>query len=324
MTALPVEPTWSHTKHGFTHRFLREISVAVAYLILLLILFIVRPDFFHVQFFLTWVTAAPVLVAAVGMSMVIIAREIDISIGSMFSVCGVCAALMAKMGWPMPVVAMVTLLLGAAFGAANGLLVAFLGLPSIVVTLATMVIMRQSLIWMRQGQSVHDTPADFQWLGHTQHFGQWMLLISAAVILLAFHWGLKHLYAGRAIYAVGSDREAARLVGIRPKLTIFSVFMLMGALSGLAALLNSIRQPVVSPDAGFGLELQVIAAVVVGGIAITGGRGNLIGTLLGVILLIQIDPELKWLGRDPAWQKAIQGAIILIAVSTDALQRGNK
>ena len=100
--------------------------------------------------------------------------------------------------------------------------------------------------------------------------------------------------------------------------------MLMGALSGLAALLNSIRQPVVSPDAGFGLELQVIAAVVVGGIAITGGRGNLIGTLLGVILLIQIDPELKWLGRDPAWQKAIQGAIILIAVSTDALQRGNK
>jgi len=81
---------------------------------------------------------------------------------------------------------------------------------------------------------------------------------------------------------------------------------------------------VVSPDAGFGLELQVIAAVVVGGIAITGGRGNLIGTLLGVILLIQIDPELKWLGRDPAWQKAIQGAIILIAVSTDALQRGNK
>jgi rhamnose transport system permease protein len=231
---------------------------------------------------------------------------------------------MAKMGWPMPMVAMATLLLGAAFGAVNGLLVAYLGLPSIVVTLATMVIMRQSLIWIRQGQSVHDVPANFQWLGHSQRVGQWMLLITAAEILLAFRWGLKNLYAGRAVYAVGSDREAARLAGIRPKLTVFSVFMLMGALSGLAALLNSIRQPVVSPDAGFGLELQVIAAVVVGGIAITGGRGNLIGTLLGVILLIQIDPELKWLGRDPAWQKAIQGAIILIAVSTDALQRRNE
>jgi rhamnose transport system permease protein len=324
MTAVPHDRRFAHSRQRPLHRHLREISVAAAYLILLGILAIVRPDFFKVQFFLTWVSAAPVLVAAVGMSLVIIAREIDISIGSMFSICAVCAALFAKLGLPMPLVAIATVLLGAAFGAGNGLLVAFLGLPSIVVTLATMVIMRQALIWIRQGQSVHNLPANFQWLGQSQHAGQWLLLISAAVVLITFQWGLKNLYAGRAVYAVGSDREAARLAGIRPRLTIFSVFTLMGAFAGLAALLNTIRQPVVSPDSGFGLELQVIAAVVVGGIAITGGRGNLIGTFLGVILLIQIEPELTWLGRDPAWQKAIQGAIILIAVSTDALQRGNK
>jgi rhamnose transport system permease protein len=137
----------------------------------------------------------------------------------------------------------------------------------------------------------------------------------------AFAWGLRWLAAGRAVYAVGSDHEAARLAGIRPHRVVFGVFVLMGALAGLAAMLQSVRSPQVDPNAGKDLELQVIAAVVVGGVAISGGRGTLIGVLLGVALLGTIGSALVFLDVHSTWQRALEGLIILIAVSSDALRR---
>ncbi len=128
----------------------------------------------------------------------------------------------------------------------------------------------------------------------------------------AFAWGLRNLSVGRVIYATGSDPEAARLVGIRPRRVVFAVFVIMGALSGLAALLNALRFADVDPNAGLGLELQVIAAVVVGGVAVTGGHGNLVGTLLGVALLGSIAPApvfwepiliLRFWGASPSGRK---------------------
>lgn len=149
--------------------------------------------------------------------------------------------------------------------------------------------------------------------------GQWLTVAVALAVWFAFAWGLRYLAAGRAIYAVGSDLEAARLAGIRPRRVVFAVFVLMGMLSGLAALLHSIGFADVDPNAGTGLELQVIAAVVVGGTAISGGRGTLAGTLLGVALLATIGPALVFLGAQAHWEKALQGAIILLAVAGDAL-----
>ena len=170
-------------------------------------------------------------------------------------------------------------------GAINGLLVVGLNLPSIVVTLATMVIWRESLNWKQQGQFIRELPANFQWLGLGQDLGQWVIVAVALLVFALFAWALKYLAAGRAVYATGSDAEAARLAGIRPRRVVFGVFLLMGVLVGLSAMLGTMRFPSVQPNAGEGLELQVIAAVVVGGVAITGGRGTLVGALLGVVLL---------------------------------------
>jgi rhamnose transport system permease protein len=128
---------------------------------------------------------------------------------------------------------------------------------------------------------------------------------------------LRNLGAGRSVYAVGSDAEAARLAGIDPRRVAFWVFVLMGALVGLAALLNAVRFAAVPSNAGMGLELKAIAAVVVGGAAITGGRGTMIGTLIGAALLGTIGTALTFLGIDPFWEKAIQGAIILAALASD-------
>src|SRR5262249_48171242 len=155
-------------------------------------------------------------------------------------------------------------------GAINGALVARLGLPSIVVTLATLVIGRESLRYMREGEFVRNLPPGFQWFGAGQAAGQWLVVAIALVVFAFFAWGLRHVAGGRAVYATGSDPEAARLAGIRPRRVIFAVFVVMGALAGLAALLNAVRFGDVDPNAGQGLELQVIAAVVVGGVAVTG------------------------------------------------------
>jgi len=300
-------------------RYQRETSVAVAFAILLAVLAVAAPRFYRPEELRTiLVGSAPVLVAAVGMTLVILSRNIDISIGSQMSICGVAAGLMAKFGVPMPLVVPATMLVGASMGAINGLFIAVFGLPSIVVTLATMVIFREALHWWREGAFVNKLPDDFQWFGHGQEIGQREVFLIAILVFLLAVWVLRYFSAGRAIYATGSDPDAAWLVGIRPRRVVFSVFTLMGALTGLAAILSAVRFPSVDPLNGMGLELQVIAAVVVGGVAISGGRGTLIGVLLGVALLATIEPALTFLGASAYWTKALQGGIILIAVASDA------
>jgi rhamnose transport system permease protein len=313
-------------------RYRRELSVAVAYAALLLILAVAARRFFLADSLRALVvSSAPMLVAAVGMTLVILCRQIDISIGSIFSICGVVAGLLAQAGLPIALVTLGTLVAGSGMGAANGFLVARLGLPSIVVTLATLVIGRESLRYIREGAFVRNLPPGFQWFGAGQGAGQWLVVGIALLVFAAFAWGLRFVAAGRSVYATGSDPEAARLAGIRPRSVVFAVFVVMGGLTGLAALLNSVRFPYVDPNAGIGLELQVIAAVVVGGVAVSGGRGTLAGTLIGVLLLGSIAPALVFLGPNlpagwewfakPQWEKAIQGLIILLAVSSDAFNK---
>jgi rhamnose transport system permease protein len=299
---------------------LREISVAGAFLLLLLLLLIASPKFFSgANLRAVVVSDAPVIVAAVGMTLVILSRQIDISIGSQFSICGMVAGLLAKQGVPTPVVALATLGAGALFGAINGALVAGLRIPSIVATLATMVTWREAMRWISEGQAVQNLPETFLWLGMSRSAGQAFIVLSALALLLAFAWGLRTLPAGRAVYAVGSDAEAARLAGIRPPLVVFGVFVLMGVLTAVSALLTAIQFRNVLPGEGAGLELQVIAACVVGGVAISGGRGTLAGALAGVLFLGTIGPALPFLGTQAYWEKALQGAIILIAVASDAI-----
>jgi rhamnose transport system permease protein len=303
-----------------THR--RELSVAAAYLALLVALVVVAPAFFELANLRDLLMrAAPLLVAAVGMTVVILARQIDISIGSQFAICGVVAGLLAKAGIAMPLAAAGAVLTGALLGALNGVLVATLGLPAIVVTLATMVGWREGLRWATEGVWVQGLPDGFQWLGLGQDTGRLVIPAIAAVVFILAAWTLRHVAAGRAIYATGSDPEVARLAGIRPRRVLFGVFVLMGALTGLASVLSVIQFVDVQTNAGIGLELSVIAAVVVGGTAIAGGRGTLVGTLLGVLLLSTAGPALTFLGADAHWDRALQGLIILAAVAADAIGR---
>lgn len=301
-------------------RYFRELSVVGALLAVLIGLALVAPAFFSPQPLLSLVTReAPTLVVACGMAGVIITRQIDISVGSMFSVCSVCAGLLAARGWPLALVLPASVGLGALFGAFNGFLVAVLRLPSIVVTLATMVTLRQGLNLIRQGEFVN-LPDRVQWFGLSQTAGQLVLVGTALGLLVALAWAMRNLRIGRTLYAVGTDAEAARLAGISPQGVTLLVFVFIGALTGLGAMMNLAQSPQVQPLTGNGLELKVIAAVVVGGVAISGGRGNLWGAFAGLLLLACVAPALTHLHVEAYWEKAVQGAIILLAVVADGLR----
>jgi rhamnose transport system permease protein len=304
----------------------REHAALITLSILLLFLAFAAPSFFSPANLRDLALSnLSVLLVATGMTLVIVVGQIDISVGSLFAICGVGSAILAKNGAPVWLLPVLGIAMGSLLGSINGALVAYVNAPSIVVTLATMVVWRESLNWTTGGAWVEGLPQNFQWFGWGQATGEGLLFASTAIIFAALWWASKNLNAFRSIFATGSDSEAARLAGIGTKSVVFAVFVLIGSLTGLASALNAVRFSDVPANAGVGLELQAIAAVVVGGTPITGGRGRLMGTLIGVALLGSIAPALTFLQLSPYWGKAIQGAIILVTVLFDALStRGER
>jgi rhamnose transport system permease protein len=264
-------------------------------------------------------TNIPVLLVASGMTLVIVVAEIDISVGSVFAVTSVACGVLAKRGLAIPLLPIAAVAIGSLLGAINGGLVSYVRAPSIVVTLATMVSLREALRWATGGAWVQDLPAGFQWFGWGQSAGEALIMSAALILFAGLWWSSENLSAVREVYATGSDAEAARLAGMATERVVFWVFVLLGALTGIAALLNSVRFADIPANSGINLELQAIAAVVVGGTPITGGQGSLLGTLIGVLLLGSISPALTYLGISPYWVRAIQGAIVLVTVFFDAV-----
>jgi rhamnose transport system permease protein len=298
----------------------REAGVALAIGVLGVVLAIIAPGFFTAENLNDLFLAnLPVLIVALGLTFLIVTGEIDISIGSAFAVCGVAAGLLAKMNLPLGLVALAACAAGASLGAVSGAFVGFLQVPSIVVTLAMMIVLREALRWVTQGAWVQDLPPNFQWLSFTQRSYPVVAAGIAGALLVVFAWASRQTSAVRALYATGSNAGAARLAGINTGAVKFGAFVCVGALTGLAALINSARFNQIPANAGIGLEMKVIAAVVIGGTSITGGRGTIPGTVLGVILLGSIGPALTFLGVSAYWERAAQGGIILLAVAIDAL-----
>jgi rhamnose transport system permease protein len=298
----------------------REWTVASTITALFIVLAAVAPGYFSMENLRDLLLAnLPVLLVAVGMTLVIITGEIDIAVGSSFAVCAVVSGIVSKSGVPVWVAAAAACLLGTALGSLNGALVAYVGIPSIVVTLATMTALREGLRWATQGAWVQDLPPSFQWLGLTA--GQFPFVATAACMALTggIAWALRHLAAGRAVYAAGSNAGAARLAGLDTVAITSFVFAILGTLTGLAAVLNAARFNQIPANGGLGLEMKVIASVVVGGTSVTGGTGSILGTVLGVILLATIGPALTFLGVSPYWERALQGAIVLVAVAADGI-----
>lgn len=297
----------------------RETAVAISLVALGAVMVLVAPAFFAAgnlrDLFLS---NLPVLIVAIGALLVILTGEIDISSGSMFAICSVVAGVVAKETGSVALAFLAATCAGITCGGIAGLLVAYLRIPSIVVTLAMMVALRDGLRWATGGAWVTDLPQTFQWFGLKQD--TYPVVASAltvglcAVTVLA----LRGTVGGRWLYAVGSHAGAARLAGIPVERVKVAAFAIAGALTAIAAVMNSVRFSQVPSNTGLGLEMKVVAAVVVGGAAVTGGVGTVLGTVLGVILLGAIGPGLTFIGVTAYWERALQGGIILAAVGLGA------
>lgn len=300
------------------NRYGRELALLTAIIILCLLPVFSGPGFY------TWATWSgllldniPVLIAAVGVCIVIICAEIDISIAAQLAVCGVVAGLSVQAGVPLPLAVVISIACGALLGAVNALLIVVGGISSIIATLATWVIFEHMLLLLTEGRWIQGLGADWQWFGCSQTTALFILLFICLLVYLVCALLMRNSSWGRAFYAVGCDHESARRVGIPVPWVIASAFIITGALMGLAAICHYVRYPSIETGGGSGLELKVIAAVVIGGTLITGGRGNLLGTALGVILLGLIGTVLNFMDVHATWERAVQGLIILLAVCMD-------
>lgn len=266
---------------------------------------------------------SPLILLALGQMAVILTKCIDLSVAANLALCGMVAALMDGMGVPLAVILPTVIALGAALGAVNGLLVWKLGIPSIVVTLGTMTIYRGSIFLLTDGAwiNAHQLSEPFKALPRMVLLGvplmAWIAIAAVALVGLA----VARLPIGRALYAVGGNPHAAGYAGISVGRTQCAAFVLAGALAGLTGYLWVARYAVAYVDIARGFELDVVAACVIGGIAIAGGAGTVAGAVMGALFLGIIKNALPVVGISPFWQMAISGSAILIAIAMNTLAR---
>jgi ribose/xylose/arabinose/galactoside ABC-type transport system permease subunit len=264
---------------------------------------------------------AYISVAAIGMSMVIVSGNIDISVGSLIGVLATISGSLAVAGAPMAVVWLAALFFGVVVMMAQGAVIAYLRIPAIVVTLGMLSILKGGLISVTGGRWITDLPQSFH-LADIELFGvlPMPVLIMVAATALAALW-MRYSANGRAIYATGGNAEAARLCGVSPRRTVVMVFALHGFFAGVAALLFATQLKVIQSTVPPNLELTVITASVVGGVSILGGVGTVVGSTLAAVLIAEIASALVFINVSPYWIHAVQGVLILATVVADILRR---
>jgi ribose transport system permease protein len=265
--------------------------------------------------------SAVVGIAAVGATFVIITGGIDLSVGSNVALSGMLAATLVIAGVPAVLGIVICIAVAVAIGTFNGVSIAYLGLVPFIVTLATLGMGRGLTLQLSEGQSVYGLPSGLVWIGSGTIGVIPVPLVLMLVVFVLGHLVLTRTTLGHKVFAVGGNRQAARLSGIRDKRMLFSVYVIAGLCAGLAALILVGRINAATPTAGVGLELQVIAAVVIGGTSLFGGKGSMVGTLIGVLLIAVINNGLTLLDVSPFWVEFIQGALIFVAVLLDAFNQ---
>jgi len=299
----------------------QESAIVIALVVLLLTVGISNPRFVSTNNILDVLQGnAYIAVAAIGMSMVIISGNIDISVGSLLGLLAIVSGRLVTSGAPVWVAWMAPLIVGPAIGAVIGFVIAYLRVPAIVVTLGMFSILKGILIIWTNGERVTDMPTEF-FLAQMRPLGIsmpiWFMIV---LTILAAIW-MRYSPVGRSFYAVGGNADAARLSGISQRRVIMQVFMFNGFFVGIASVLYATQLTIIQATPPPSLELFVITSAVVGGVSILGGKGTVIGAMLAAILLNTIRSGMIFINVSPFWIQAVQGILILITVLIDLLRR---
>jgi rhamnose transport system permease protein len=300
----------------------REVSLIGVLAILVIAVSIKEPRFLNAQNLRDiLLNVSIVALLAVGQTIVVVTRNIDLSVGSVLGITAFfTGVLFADHGWPIPLVFVAGMLFGACFGLANGVMVAWARVPSLVITLGTLYVIRGIDFAWAHGRQINaaDMPKGFLNLSTHTVLGFPVLPLFTIVAMIMVGVVLGRARMGRELYAIGSNPDAATLAGIRTTRRVLGAFVASGAIAGLAGVLYAARYGTLDANAGNGIELQAVSAVVVGGVAIFGGSGTVYGAALGALLLATIRSALVILQINPFWEQAINGALLLLAIGLDA------
>jgi ribose transport system permease protein len=299
-------------------------TALVALLIIAGVLALVAPEFLTASNLLNVGRQASVLViVACGMTMVILAGNIDLSVGSAVALCTVVGASLstsAGLNAPETVVAMIAL--GAAIGAIKGGLVAWMRINSFIVTLGMMTVLRGAALTFTGGYPIAGVPDGARYLGFGVAWGVPLPLIVAVAVFVAVALILSKTVFGRHIYAIGGNETSSHIAGVPVAFTKFLVFVVSGALCGIAAVVLLGRLGAGLPTSAQGMELDAIAAVILGGASLFGGRGSVFGTLFGALILAFLQNGLNLMGVNSFIIQILSGAIIILAVLLDRFRAG--
>lgn len=300
----------------------RELGIAIALLLLLGATYAVNPRFLAAQSIRDLLLGGSILVVlAVGQTVVVVTRNVDLSVGSVLGLVafGTGKLLVAFPDLPIVVAVVVGMAFGAALGLVNGALVTAIRVPSLVVTLGTLYIFRGIDFSWASGQQINaaDMPDGFLAIGTARVLGIPYLALLALLVVAVAAWVLRSYRSGRELYAIGSAPDAARLSGIPVGRRVLLAFVASGAMAGLAGVMHAARFGTLDATVGTGIELEAVAGAVVGGVAIFGGSGTVVGAAIGALLLTTIGSALPVLRIDQFWQQAVVGALIVAAIGLD-------
>ena len=298
----------------------RPEMAALAIFLVLVVLF----SFLNARFFTTgnmtvYLQPIPELaIVAIGMTILIIAGEFDLSVGSVFGLSPMVTVLLMQAGWPVAAAILVGLMVAAAIGVANGLMTLRLKIPSFIATLGMLFMARSMAVVLAGGfPPIFPRELDVSWLVGRLDLGivtPRASLLYMIAIALALGFVLRRMDFGHWIYATGGQPQAARDMGIKTDRVKMACFVLCATLAGFAGIIQSFRVKVIVPNLGTGLEMQAIAAAVIGGVALTGGVGSILGAIVGTLLIAVIENILVLSGVNANWFMFAVGATIVIAV----------
>ncbi|HYY81889.1 MAG TPA: ABC transporter permease [Actinomycetes bacterium] len=303
---------------------LRELGILLVLALVVAVTAAYNPRFLDAQSIRDLLlNASIVALLTVGQTLVVITRNVDLSVGSVLGLAAFMTGdlLSGRPGLPVAAALLAGVLLGAVCGAANGAVTAAARVPSLVVTLGTLYVFRGVDYAWAGGRQINaaNLPDSLLNLGSGQLLGVPYLAAVTAVLVATAAFSLRSYRSGRELYAIGSNPDAALLAGIPVGRRVFAAFVASGAVAGLAGALWTARNGTVDATAGTGLELQVISAVVVGGVAIFGGSGSVVGAALGALLLSTIGSALVVLKVPSFWLQAVAGALLIGAIALDRL-----
>ena len=298
-----------------------------AYLLVLMsvLLTIATPEFFSVANLTNVALQVSVLsIVAFGMTLVILAEGIDLSLGPVLGLCGVVMALLVVAGWPLAVAIGAALLIGASFGTLNGTLVAYVGMPPFIVTLGAFGIAMSFAIVLTEGNSITGLPEYVRLFNDGVFLGVPVPIWATAACFALTYILLYYTKFGRYTFAIGGNRQALILSGSPARLYQVLVYVYAGALAAVGSFIMTARMNAAHPTIGVGLEFDAIAAVILGGTSFEKGRGGIVGTIVGALAVGVLRNGLNLMGVSTEWQVAVVGMVIIIAVSLDSLRGLNR